>query len=140
MTSQGNFVIINTEDISAIGRATAGIRAIKLNEDDTVICSQIITGKFLITISSAGLVKKASLEDFPICNRGIKGKRISGVRENDEIVRFLTLNEDCDIIAISNKGVLKFNTSDLRILSRDATGVKAMTLAENTKIVDLVEA
>lgn len=140
LTSQGNFVIINTEDINAIGRATAGIRAIKLSENDFVISSQIISGKFLITISSAGLIKKASLDEFPICSRGIKGRKISGVRENDEIVSFLTLNEDCDIIAISNRGVLKFNTNDLRVLSRDATGVKAMKLAENIKIVDLVEA
>lgn len=140
LTSQGNFVIINTEDVNAIGRATAGIRAIKLSENDFVINSQIISGKFLITISSAGLIKKASLDEFPICSRGIKGRKISGVRENDEIVSFLTLNEDCDIIAISNRGVLKFNTNDLRVLSRDATGVKAMKLAENVKIVDLVEA
>ena len=138
LTSAGNFVIISTEDINAIGRATAGIKAIKLGDNDVVISSQIISGKFLITISSAGLIKKASLDDFSICNRGIKGKKISGTRENDEIIRFLTLDEDCDIIAISNKGILKFNTSDLRILSRDATGVKAMKLAENTRIVDLI--
>lgn len=140
LTSFGNYVIIDTESISAIGRVTAGVKAIKLSEGDSVIDSKIIDGRYLITISSEGLVKKADIADFPVCSRGIKGKKISGVRDGDEIVKFLTLKEDCDIIVISNKGTLKFNTSELRVLSRDAVGVKAMKLIEGTKIADLVKA
>lgn len=140
LTSNGNFVIINTEEITSIGRAASGVKAIKLFDGDKVICSQIATGKNLITISAAGLIKKASMGDFPICNRGIKGKKISGVKENDEIVKFLIIKEDCDIIVISDKGTLKLNTSELRELSRDAVGVKAMKLPDNVKIVDLVKA
>ena len=140
LTSFGNYVIIDTESITTIGRVTAGVKAIKLSDGDKVIDSKIITGKYLITVSSDGLIKKADIADFPVCNRGIKGKRISGVREGDEIVKFLTLNEDCDIIVISNKGTLKFNTGELRVLSREATGVKAMKLPEGSKIVDLVKA
>lgn len=140
LTSFGNYVIIDTESITSIGRVTAGVKAIKLGDGDRVIDSKIITGKYLITVSSDGLIKKADIADFPVCNRGIKGKRISGVREGDEIVKFLTLNEDCDIIVISNKGTLKFNTGELRVLSREATGVKAMKLPEGSKIVDLIKA
>ena len=140
LTSFGNYVIIDTENISAIGRVSMGVKAIKLSDGDRVIDSKVINGKYLITVSSEGLIKKADIADFPMCNRGIKGKRISGVRDNDEIVKFLTLKEDCDIIVISNKGTLKFNTSDLRVLSREATGVKAMKLPEGTKIVDLIKA
>ena len=140
LTSFGNYVIIDTESITSIGRVTAGVKAIKLSDGDRVIDSKVITGKYLITVSSDGLIKKADIADFPVCNRGIKGKRISGVRDNDEIVKFLTLKEDCDIIVISNKGTLKFNTADLRVLSREATGVKAMKLPEGSKIVDLVKA
>lgn len=140
LTSNGNFVIIETENITPIGRVSMGVKAIKLSEGDRVIDSKIINGNYLITVSAEGLIKKAEMSDFPICNRGIKGKRISGVRENDEIIKFLTLKDDCDIIIISTRGTIKFNTSDLRVLSREATGVKAMKLPENAKIVDLVKA
>lgn len=139
LTSNGNFVIIKTEDINAIGRVSMGVKGIKLSEDDFVIDSKIISGNNLITVSAAGLIKKASIDDFPDCNRGIKGKKISGTRGNDEIVKFLTLDKDCDIIIISNKGTLKFDTTELRVLSREATGVTAMKLPEGTKIVDLVK-
>ena len=93
----------------------------------------------MITTSKRGLIKKSSLSDFPVCNRGIKGKKISGIRDEDKIVDFLTLDEDYDIINISNRGTIKFNTSDLRVLSRDATGVKAIKLDDNDYIVSIVK-
>ena len=37
-----------------------------------------------------------------------------------------------------NKGTIKFNTSELRNLSRDATGVKAITLNDGDYVVDLI--
>lgn len=140
LTSEGNFVIIETEEINPIGRATAGVRAIKLGANDSVISSHAIaaTDKELITISNGGLVKKTSLNEFPVCNRGIKGKKISGIRDNDSIVEYLTLGEDSDIIVISKKNTIKFNTSELRVLSREATGVKAINLADNDYVVDLI--
>lgn len=140
LTSEGNFVIIETEEINPIGRATAGVRAIKLSTNDKVISSHVICQKdnMLVTISRGGLAKKTSLEEFPVCNRGIKGRKISGTRDNDFIVDFLTLSEDYDIISISNKGTIKFNTSELRNLSRDATGVKAITLNDGDYVVNLI--
>jgi len=141
LTFEGNFVIINTEEINAIGRTTAGVRAIKLGENDYVVCSNIVKKQdnMLVTVSRGGLAKKTSLDEFPICNRGIKGKKISGVRDGDKIVKFLTLSQDCDIINISNKGTIKFNTSELRMLSREATGVKAINLNDGDYTVDLIE-
>lgn len=140
LTFNGNFVIINTEEINSIGRSTAGIRAIKLNSEDYVISSKIIStnDKMMITVSKKGLIKKTSLEEFPICNRGIKGKKISNIRDDDKIVDFLTIQNDCDIINISNRGTIKFNTSELRILSRDATGVKAIKLDDKDYIVSII--
>lgn len=141
LTSEGNFVIIETEEINPIGRATAGIKAIKLSTDDKVISSHVICKKdnMLVTISRGGLAKKTSLEEFPVCNRGIKGRKISGTRDNDFIVDFLTLSEDCDIIVITKSNIIKFNTSELRNLSRDATGVKSITLTENNYAVNLIK-
>lgn len=142
LTNNGNYVTIDTQEINSIGRVTAGVKAVKLNADDSIIAAHKIKpmDKFIITVSKKGLIKKTSLEEFPICNRGIKGKKISGIREDDLIVDFLTLNKDCDIINISNKGAIKFNTTELRELSREATGVKAIKLADNDFIVKIIKA
>jgi DNA gyrase subunit A len=141
LTYSGNFVIINTEDVRAIGRAAAGVKAIKLSDGDYVIDANTIPNshKFLITLSEKGLTKKTSIEEFPICNRGIKGKKISDVREGDRIIKYLTLEEDCDIIINSKRKVIKINSSELRTLSRAAIGVKSIDIADNDIAVDLTK-
>lgn len=140
LTFNGNFVIIDTESIKAIGRATAGIKAIKLSDGDYVTDAKIIkdTDKYLITLSEQGLIKKSSMEEFPLCSRGIKGKKISDVRDGDRIVKYLTFEEDCDIIIIVKKKSIRISTSELRVLSRAALGVKAIEIAENDTASDLI--
>lgn len=60
LTSDGNCIIIETENISPIGRAAAGVKGIKLNDGAQVIDSQIIENqdKFLIAVSKKGYIKK----------------------------------------------------------------------------------
>ena len=141
LTFNGNFVIINTEDINPIGRATSGIKAIKLNPDDYVINSHIIKNndKLLITVSKNGLIKKTSIDEFDVCNRNIKGRRISETKDNDSIVDFLTLDKESDIIISANKNIIKINTNELRLLSRDAVGVKSITLNDNDYILSILQ-
>ena len=140
LTSNGNFVIINTEEVRATGRATAGVKAIKLSENDYVIDAQVIpdSHKYMITLSEKGLTKKASMEEFPLCSRGIKGKKISDVRDGDRIVKFLTIKEDCDIIIIVKRKNIKISSAELRLLSRNATGVKSINIDDNEQAIDLV--
>lgn len=141
LSHNGNFVRISTEEINPIGRVAAGVRGIKLNENDYVISAEIIksTDKDLITISKNGLIKKASLKEFPVCSRATKGKKISGFKENDFIVDLLTLSSNCDIIILTNRKTIKINTKDLRQLSREAIGVKAIELDSNDFIVELIQ-
>ena len=140
LTFNGNFVIINTDDINAIGRATAGVKAIKLSDDDYVIDAKVIGDKdqYMITLSKHGLIKKASMSEFPICTRATKGKKISDTRDGDNIVKFLTLNEESDIIIIVKQKNIKISTSELRELSRAATGVKAINIDDSDIASDLV--
>ena len=140
LTNEGNYVIINTDDIKAIGRTTAGVKAIKLKPDNYVIDAKAISNKdkYMITLSKKGLIKKASMEEFPVCGRPIMGKKISDVRDDDNIVKFLTLDEDCDIIIVVKQKNIKISTSELRVLSRNATGVKAIDLQETDVASDLV--
>lgn len=140
LTFNGNFVIINTEEVRATGRATAGVKAIKLSENDYVIDAQTIPDnhKYMITLSERGLTKKTSMEEFPLCNRGIKGKKISDVRDGDRIVKFLTIKEDCDIIIIVKRKNIKISSAELRLLSRNATGVKSINIDDNEQAIDLV--
>ena len=140
VSNSGNLVRINTKDVTPIGRAAAGVKGIKLNEDEYVLDAQKINSeaKNVIVISKNGVIKKMPLSDFPVTSRGIKGKKISDVKKDDSIVKHLIIDKDYDIIIIVNKKVVKINTSDLRELSRSAIGVKGVELKENEYVVDLI--
>lgn len=140
LTYDGNYVIIDIEDVRVTGRVTAGVKAIKLSDSNYVIDAKVIknSDKYMVTLSEKGLIKKTTLDEFPVCNRGIKGKKISDIRENDRVIKHLTFDKDCDIIIIVKRKSIKISTSELRILSRSATGVKAIDIAENDTAIDLV--
>lgn len=140
LTSSGNFVLIETTSINPIGRVTMGVKSVKLSEDETVLSSHAICkkDKTLITLSKKGFIKKTSLSEYPICGRATKGHQIAGVYENDSIIKFLTLSEDCDIIIVTEKGNIKINSSTLNELGRNAKGVKALTLKDDVNAVDIL--
>ena len=141
LTNNGNCIIIDTETINPIGRVSMGVKGIKLNEDGYIIDSKVVKDddSFLITLTKNGLIKKASMSDFPLCSRATKGKKISEVRESDKVIKFLTLDNDSDIIVITKRNSIKISTSELRILSRFALGVKAINLNENDFAIDLIK-
>lgn len=142
LTFNGNYVIIDTESLNPTGRVSMGVRAIKLNEDDYVIDASLVapTAKFMITLSKSGLIKKTPMTEFDLCSRATKGKKISGVRDNDYIVKHLTFSENSDIIIIVNKKQIKISTKELNLLSRGATGVKAVDLKDGSIATDLLKA
>lgn len=141
LTNYGNFINISTEEINDIGRATAGVKAIKLSTGDFVIDSKIVVNKAkdLITISEKGLIKKTPIEEFPMCNRATKGRRISDIRENDRIIKFLTIDKDYDIIISTKKKNIKISTTELRELSRGATGVKSANIDDTDLVIDMIK-
>ena len=140
LSSSGCFVKISIDDITPIGKVAMGVKAIALKEDEYVIDAKEIksTDNYLITLSKNGIIKKTSIEDFTIVNRATRGKKISGVRENDNIVKMLTIEKDCDIIIIVNKRSIKISTTEIPEQSRAATGVKGIDLTDNEMALDVV--
>ena len=58
--------------------------------------------------------------------------------EDDNTVKMLSIDRDYDIIINANKRVIKINSSEIPILSREAIGVKAIKLDENEEIRDML--
>lgn len=140
LSSSGCFVKISINDITPIGKIAMGVKAIALKEGEYVIDAKEIksSDKYLITLSKNGIVKKTSIEDFAVTNRATHGKQVSGVRDNDTIIKILTIEKDCDIIIIVNKRSIKISTSEIPELSRTATGVKGINLTSGETALDVV--
>ena len=141
LTSNGNFVRIETDKINAIGRATAGIQGIKLSEDDKVVCAKLITEdtKGILSVSAAGMAKITYIKEFPVTSRAIKGSFMQKLREDDSMSYFLpvTLNES-EITIISSNGSIKIPFLQVQRSGRLTIGTSVKKLIPGEVIQTLI--
>lgn len=141
LTSNGNFVRIETDKINAIGRATAGIQGIKLSEDDKVVCAKLITEdtKGILSVSAVGMAKITYIKEFPVTSRAIKGSLMQKLREDDSMSYFLpvTLNES-EITIISSNGSIKIPFLQVQRSGRLTIGTSVKKLIPGEVIQTLI--
>ena len=137
LTSNGNFVRVETDKINPIGRATAGVQGIKLSEGDEVVCACLIPNNTtaIVSTSKAATAKITDIAEYPITSRAIKGSLIQKLRDGDSMSYFLPLNgTETELIAISSKGSIKLPISQIQRSGRHTVGTQLKKL-EPTEII-----
>ena len=135
-TKKGQFLIIETNSINAIGRATKGVRGIKLGLGDEVSSARAITSeKEVVVVSKEGLAKRLSVDELPIQGRYTKG--IKAMPEG--IVDFVALQNERELVVISTSARLRIKVDDLPLQSRAAQGVKTLKLSGKNEVIGLVK-
>lgn len=139
LTELGNFVMIETKDIRAIGRIAKGVKAIKLSDGDKVKSAKIIpeSTSEIVSISSAGLIKKTPIADFSVQGRGTKGSRIQKIDEEEWMVDFYPLTKETEILVASNNSCIKIALSEVPTLTKGAAGCRSIKLSPNSYIVGI---
>ena len=140
MTEQGNFIMIETEDVRPIGRVARGVRGIKLNDGDYVISAKIIpeTTKSIASISGNGLFKKTSFDEFTTQGRGTKGAKIQKLNDGDWTADFLPITQSGEIIVAATSACIKLTTNDIPDLSKGTLGNKSIKLGSNDNVVKIL--
>lgn len=135
-TKKGQLLIIETNSINAIGRATKGVRGIKLSLGDEVSSARTITSeKEIVVVSKEGLAKRLSVDELPI-----QGRYTKGVKAMPEgIVDFVALQNERELVVISTSARLRIKVDDLPLQSRTAQGVKTLKLSGKNEVIGLVK-
>lgn len=136
MSESGNFIIIKTDDIRAIGRVARGVCGMKLSDNDFVASAKIIKKDVqeFISISEDGFIKRSPSNEFKLTGRATKGVKI---QKAEKLADFLPIYNNDDILVVSSKAQIRIKLTDIPLLSRGTQGVKALKLAENSKILNL---
>ena len=136
LSEKGNFIIIETKDIRAIGRTARGVTAIKLNEGDHVVSADIINSdtKEILSISTDGYSKRSLISEFKTTGRATKGVKI---QNSTTLCDFLPITNSDDILVVSTTAQIRVKLNDINLLSRGAQGTKTIKLAENSKVIKL---
>lgn len=140
MTARGQFVMCETKDIRAIGRAARGVKGITLNAGDYLACAKVITPdtKELLTISEKGYIKRTSISEFSCTGRATKGSRIHVLNDTDDaLVCFGALNVQKEVIVVASNAQIKINLNEVKLLSKGAQGTKSIKL-KNAKVIGIL--
>lgn len=132
----GQFIMITTTDVNAIGRNTRGVTGMKLNEGDTVVEAIIITDntKEFVSVAEDGYIKRTARSEFRLTGRATKGVKI---QNTDCLCSILPLSQDKDVLVNSSKAQIRLKLADIPLLSRGTQGVKSIKLSENSKVLKL---
>lgn len=137
VTKDGKAIRFSEKNVRPLGRATQGVRGIKIAPDDEVISMDVISkGDMvaqLLTIMENGLGKKSLASEFRGQSRGGIGVKVANVNAKTGKVAFAqVIPPDCKAVIItSNRGqVVKLNLNTIPKLSRATQGVILMRFAK----------
>lgn len=125
ITKNGMSIHFETKSISAIGRVTAGVKSIKLNEDDEVIVGLPITSNedMIAIFSSKGYGKKTSIKEFLLQTRGGKGLVIYKPTETyGNIAGATIIMNNNKILLTGQPSSICISAVDLPLLTRTGLG------------------
>ncbi|WP_334329485.1 DNA gyrase subunit A [Companilactobacillus sp. HBUAS59699] len=134
-THKGYAVTFRESDVRPMGRTAAGVRGIKLRDEDYVVGSSIVeAGEEVLTISEKGYGKRTAVEEYPIKGRGGKGIKTANVTEkNGPIAGVTAVNGDEDIMLITDKGVMiRFSVDTVSQTGRATLGVRLIKVDDDS--------
>ncbi|MEG0366795.1 MAG: DNA gyrase subunit A [Coprobacillus sp.] len=92
--------------------------------------------KYMFFATAKGIVKRVKLSEFESIRQN--GKIAISLNEDDELFQVKLTDGDSEIfIGSSNGKLVRFDEGDVRVMGRNASGVKGMSLEEDASVVGL---
>ncbi len=141
ISNGGKAVWFDEEDVRAMGRATRGVRGMKLAAKQQVLSLLIAEDdkQTVLVATENGYGKRTQLADFRHSGRGTQGvKAIATSERNGLVVAAKLVNDDDEIMLITTGGVLiRTRVKEIRELGRATQGVTLINLGEGEKLSGL---
>ena len=142
-TRKGMCIRFNEKHIRPMGRASMGVKSMKLAEDDVVIdMAPIEEGATVLAITEGGYGKRTSPDEYREQGRNGKGIRAINLTEKTgDLAALLLVHEEEDILLITDDGtIIRTPAADVRLCGRNTQGVRVMRLAEDSKVIGVARA
>lgn len=134
VSRKGNFIMIETKDIRAIGRTAKGVCGMKLNTGDYVVGARTIPNdcKEILSITADGYSKRSTIDEFKITGRATKGSKI---QKAENICDFVPIVDSTDILINSTTAQIRVKLNEINLLSRGSQGTKTIKMREQDRVI-----
>jgi DNA gyrase subunit A len=139
VSRDGMTIRFNEEDVRPMGRATAGVRGMRLknDEDGVVSCDVARDDAVMLFVSSSGHGKRTRLDAFNRQGRGgqgVRGMRITAAR--GQVVAAFTVVPGDEVLVFSSAGnIMRTSVDEISEQGRDATGVRVARVGDDESVV-----
>ncbi len=138
VSNGGKAVWFDEDEVRQMGRATRGVRGMRLAEGQQVLSLLIASDdqQTVMVATENGYGKRTVLADFRRSGRGTQGVKAIAVSErNGLVVAAKLVNDEDEIMLITTGGVLiRTRVSEIRELGRATQGVTLINLGEGEKL------
>jgi len=144
VTKNGKCICFSETDVRPMGRMAGGVRAIKLEEDDTVCAMELAEKEEeLLVVTQKGYGKRTPVEDYKIQARGGKGLLTydkAKFKKTGELIGAMVVNEKDEILLINSDGIIiRIKADEVSRLGRATQGVKIMKVEDDANIIALAK-
>ncbi len=140
-TAEGVAIRFHEDQVRVMGRAAAGVRAIRLQKGDKVIGAVVLrrSGTTILVATENGYGKRSETEEYRVQSRG--GKGIITMKTNEKTGHMVAIKEVVDsddvVVVTANGIILRQHASDIRVAGRNTQGVRLIKLTEGDKVADV---
>lgn len=140
---KGKCCRFHESDARAIGRTSAGVRGINLDDDDEVVGMVCINSgdkadeeKDILVVSEHGFGKRSKVDEYRKTARGSKGVKTLNITEKTgSLAAIKAVTDEHDLMIINRSGItIRMTASDIRVAGRATQGVKLISIREGDSI------
>ena len=140
----GKSIRFEEEKVRAMGRTAAGVRGIRLANDNDEVVGMICIDNFessVLVVSENGYGKRSNVEDYRITNRGGKGvKTINITEKTGGLIALKNVTDADDLMVINKSGItIRIGVDTLRVMGRATQGVKIIRLKDEDSIASVAK-
>jgi DNA gyrase subunit A len=137
-TRDGMTICFDENEVRSMGRASRGVRGIKLRPGDFVVGMVIAEEKAsLFTVCENGYGKRTAIENYRPQGRGGVGlKNIRTTARNGKVVALEAVQSNDDLMLMTAQGmIIRTGLDQIRSIGRNTQGVRLIKLKPGDKLV-----
>ena len=141
-SNTGNYNFYEVGTLSATGRATKGVKGIKLKNGEYVCAATLvkkdISYKGILSISTMGYGKITPIGDFSITSRAIKGNQVMNLKDGQlALVAAIPDTQEKVFVTANNKAVI-LDISSIPTQNRTTSGVLIIDTREKQTTIKIM--
>ncbi len=139
--SSGKGIRFSESDVRPMGRISAGVRGILVEEPAVVVGMAVVNtdGDEIVIVTDKGYGKRTNVDAFRVQVRGGKGvKALNLTAKNGNLAAILTVRGDEDLMVVTDKGmIIRTHLDQILTIGRDTQGVRVILLNEGQKVSNI---